>query len=614
MRVLFVHSDRIAFEATAKADEAAEEAEGAGQNGDAERGTVPAAGELEDCVTAFVAVEPLDGSDVDAAVAAAKRELGDLADSLNTDRIALYPCPLLSDDRADTTTAATVLGRVEAALDGEYDVLRAPVGWHASFEVSCKGHPLSTGVRTVDPDRGADRERSASEWYLITPDGERRDPTATNADLGAALRRVVAAEVTGERPNAGPAADEGQSVAETLSRAGLAADSGPGAGRTWLPRGAFVRDRLTAYADDLVREFGGLPVETPRAYDLDAEAVRAHAAAFGGRGGRVDSGKRHLFLRPAHCLGHCSLLATADLDASDLPVRLYESGDAWNAPNSRDHHRSVDVVPEMHTAVADTGEAREAFRRQATLVREANAALETAAVPVLRVTEEFHAGHEEWVETLVADGDGPTLVEVVPDRPGCWSARLDLVATDAGGRSIETGTVRLDRETAARFGVEFSDGSRTRTPTLLHCSPTGPLDDALRAVLSGPEREGSELLTWLAPTQVRLIPVDGDHLGTCDDVVDRLTDAGVRADVDDRAAPVGDRLARADDERVPHVAVVGDRERNGEPLRVTNRATGRERTTDVDELARTVREATAAHPARERYGPRRVSETLAFGE
>jgi threonyl-tRNA synthetase len=595
--VLFVHSDRLSFEVTTEADE------------DADPDDAPPAGQMTDCVTAFVAVETLDETDVEATVAAAATELGALADQLNTDRIALYPSPLLSDDSADATTAATVLRRVEAAL-GEYDVVRAPAGWHASFEVSCKGHPLSTGVRTVDPTREAGRERTESEWDLLTPDGEYRDPVAASPDLDATVRRAVA-EVAGERPSVDTADDESQSYAETLAEAGLATDASPSAGRSWLPRGKLVRDCLTAYVDDLARGYGALPVETPRAYDLDADAVRAHAAAFGG-GDRADIDDRRALLRPAHCLGHCALLSSSSLDAADLPVRLYESGDVWNAPTAAGT-RGSDIAPEMHTAVADASAAREEFRKQAALVREASATLGVAAAPVLRVTEAFRAANGGWIERLVADGDRPALVEEVAERTGCWSARLDLVAIDARGRPLETGTVRLDEETAARFGVEYADGSESRTPTMLHCSPAGPLDDSLRAILSDSASERSGIPTWLAPTQVRLIPVDGDHVATCDDAVDDLTAAGVRADVDERPLPVGDRLDRADDERVPYFAVVGEREGDGEPLPVTDRATGRERTMDVDELAATVREATNGFPSRERYGPRHLGDTPGFG-
>jgi threonyl-tRNA synthetase len=118
--------------------------------------------------------------------------------------------------------------------------------------------------------------------------------------------------------------------------------------------------------------------------------------------------------------------------------------------------------------------------------------------------------------------------------------------------------------------------------------------------------------TWLAPTQVRLIPVDDDHVATCDDAAEDLSGAGVRADVDDRPLPVGDRLDRAGDERVPYYAVVGERESGGEPLPVTVRATGGQRPMDVDELAGTVREATDGFPSRERYWPRRLDDGPTF--
>ena len=96
---------------------------------------------------------------------------------------------------------------------------------------------------------------------------------------------------------------------------------------------------------------------------------------------------------------------------------------------------------------------------------------------------------------------------------------------------------------------------------------------------------------WLAPTQVRLVPVAVDHVARADAVADALETAGVRVDVDDRERTVGARLAAAERERVPRFVVVGDDERPDEPLPVIDVATGRERDRDVDALANAVRDA-----------------------
>ncbi|MEF8774825.1 MAG: threonyl-tRNA synthetase editing domain-containing protein, partial [Halobacteriales archaeon] len=134
MRLLFIHSDHLEFETTGKAggDELAE-TEG-----------VPMEGRMEECVTAFITVESGDEEDLDGVVENAVAELDDVTDQLNTDRIVLYPYAHLSEDLAGPDAAKTVMRNLEADLEEQgYEILRAPFGWYKSFDVSCKGHPLS---------------------------------------------------------------------------------------------------------------------------------------------------------------------------------------------------------------------------------------------------------------------------------------------------------------------------------------------------------------------------------------------------------------------------------------------------------------------------------------
>jgi threonyl-tRNA synthetase len=107
---------------------------------------------------------------------------------------------------------------------------------------------------------------------------------------------------------------------------------------------------------------------------------------------------------------------------------------------------------------------------------------------------------------------------------------------------------------------------------------------------------------------VRLVPVDPTHLDRCEEVLSPLSAAGVRADVDDREATVGERLARADRDAVPYYAAVGERELATERLPVTERATGRETPMTVAELTAAVDGATAITVPGRRPLPARLSD------
>jgi threonyl-tRNA synthetase len=121
--------------------------------------------------------------------------------------------------------------------------------------------------------------------------------------------------------------------------------------------------------------------------------------------------------------------------------------------------------------------------------------------------------------------------------------------------------------------------------------------------------ETPQLPTWLSPTQLRFIPVNPDaHLEYCDELVDDLEAAGLRADVDDRDETVGKRIARAETDWVPYYVVVGDDEMGGAPLGVNIRADGTEREVSLDDLRELVAADVGDLPAPRRYLPRHVSD------
>ncbi|UPV74806.1 threonine--tRNA ligase [Halorussus limi] len=616
MRLLFVHSDHLEFETTTEAGEGLAETEG-----------VPMEGRMEDCVTAFVSVETEDEADLDAVVENAADELRDVTDRLNTRRIVLYPYAHLSDDLADPDAAKTVLRNLETGLEADYEVLRAPFGWYKTFEVSCKGHPLSELSRHVTSERresDESPERAPSEWKMAFPDGETVDAReAKRSDrVSDDMRAFVAAEVEGETASAG----ERPPHVELMRDKELADyDESSDAGNLrWYPRGKLIRDSLMEYVDDLAVEYGGMPVETPVMYDLGVRAVREHAEKFGERQYRSESGDRPMVFRPAACFGHFSVMRDMDLAESDLPLRLYETPAYSFRRERRDEvtgltRQRAFTTPDMHTATRDVAQAKEELRAQAKLALRTGDDLGLSYEPAVRVTREFYDGNEAWVESLVEDLGKPALLEILPERRHYWSVEVDFATVDRLGRPVENPTVQLDVESAERFDVTYDAGEESRHPPVVHCSPSGGIERVLAALLeTAAEREPPRLPTWLSPAQVRFVPVGEEHVDYCDALADDLESAGVRADVDERDESVGERIAKAENDWVPYHAVVGDREiesddgTDGPGLKVTVRAEGAEREMTFDELKSAVLADVGDLPNERRYLPKHVSRRPHF--
>jgi threonyl-tRNA synthetase len=248
---------------------------------------------------------------------------------------------------------------------------------------------------------------------------------------------------------------------------------------------------------------------------------------------------------------------------------------------------------------------------------------------VVTVSSAFDDANADWLRTLADRLDAPVLVIVDDAAPAAWPLQFEAVVATPEGGPLATGLVRLDDD-----GLRHFVGDAERIPSVVHAAPAGGLDATVAAICDAgavPEAGGgldavgsvegggtTVLPDWLAPTQLRLVPVAHDHVTRADAIADALEAAGVRVDVDDRELSVGARLAAAERERVPRYVVVGDDERTDGPLPVTDVATGRERERGVDALATEVSAAAASRLATDdppvRPFPRRRSDRLAFDD
>jgi len=613
MRLLFIHSDHLAFEAREKA----------GPDGLAETEGVPMDGRMEECVTTFISVENDDEDDVAGVVENAAAELEDVTGQLNTSRVVLYPYAHLSEDLAGPDAAKTVMADLETTLEAEgYEVLRAPFGWYKSFEVSCKGHPLSELSRHVsahrdDEEDAGEPDRDPSDWRVMWPDGSTADAVDAKPNVGADMRAFIEDEVEGLVASEG---EEPPHVELMQEKSLVGYDELSDVGNLrWYPRGKLVRDSLMDYVDDLVVDYGGMPVETPIMYDLGARSIDEHAGKFGERQYRFESGDRRMMLRFAACFGQFSIMRDMHISVNDLPLRVYEMSTYSFRREQRGEVTGLKrlrafTMPDMHTATEDMDGAREELLRQAKLSLETGDDLGLNYEPAIRMTREFYEDNEAWVADLVAELGKPTLVEVIPGRHHYWSAKIDFAAIDSLGRPIENPTVQIDVESGERFDITYTDADGKHSPPILHYSPSGGIERVMAALLEETAAmDTPRLPTWLSPTQVRFIPVQDDHVEFCDELADDLYEtSGVRADVDDRSETVGKRIARAETDWVPYYAVVGDREIDSGELGVNVRATGEELDTTLDDLRERVVGEIEGLPGRKRYLPKHVSDHPSF--
>jgi threonyl-tRNA synthetase len=152
--------------------------------------------------------------------------------------------------------------------------------------------------------------------------------------------------------------------------------------------------------------------------------------------------------------------------------------------------------------------------------------------------------------------------------------------TDALGRSWQMGTIQLDYQMPMRFGLTYMGAdNEEHHPVVIHRALLGSLERFIGILV---EHYGGAFPVWLAPVQVRLVPVGEAHRDGAREVVEELRAAGIRAELDERDETVGKRIRDAEVQKVPYVVVYGDRE-SRESLAVRERG-GAQSTRSLDEL------------------------------
>jgi threonyl-tRNA synthetase len=169
-----------------------------------------------------------------------------------------------------------------------------------------------------------------------------------------------------------------------------------------------------------------------------------------------------------------------------------------------------------------------------------------------------------------------------------YGPKIDLQVQDPQGREETLSTVQVDFHLPARFQLAAYDGDRQVQPVMVHRSIVSTMERMVAHLLE--VHEGA-LPVWLSPCQVRLLPVVDEAIDYSFQLRDRCRAAGLRANVDHRESTLGARVRDAERDRVPFIAVLGQREVDGSTVAVRRRDGRRLGPTSVDEFVALVSRA-----------------------
>jgi len=617
MRLLFIHSDHLEYEARSPVGDLAEPIEGDKVHA------------YDECLVVFITVESEDEDHGQGLVERVADEITDVMGRVDAPRVVLYPWAHLSSELAPAHVAVPLLKEIELELLAR-DVItdRAAFGWYKSFTINCKGHPLAELARHITfEQRGEvgvskavlDEERVRSTWHVLTPEGELFEAEGFNFSGHGDLEAFVTYETKKDRTSKGEPAHIGLMQRHELVDYEPGSDQG---NLRWYPKGKLIKILLEHLIRDLCHRAGAMEMETPQMYDYEHPTLKKYMERFPARQYIVISDKKRYFLRFAACFGQFLTATGMNISYRNLPLRLFEitrqsfrrekSGEVMGLRRLRSF-----TMPDLHTLCADVPQAKEEFFNQFELSREWMRSLDVPYETAFRAQTQFFHDHRDWYARMVRTLGRPVLLELFDERYAYFITKFEFNVVDTQGKAAAISTVQIDVENGELYGIEYttSEGSR-KNPIILHTSVSGATERCLYAILEWQARrmergEKGEFPLWLAPTQVRFVPVSEPYVEACLEMAAEL-DGVARADVDDRDEKVGKKVRGAETEWVPITIVYGEKEAASGGLLPVRFRSGETREMTVQELRLFLEGELEGYPTEPTPLPVRVSMRPGF--
>ena len=598
MRVLQLHCDSIEYTPTKKEIKSAEEIE-------------PKKTVLEEVVVCFIAIENDDDSTVGKT---AIYEIQESMKKIGCKKLLLYPYAHLSSNLASPNTGLSILKEMEsAAID--ISVTRAPFGWTKAFSIKVKGHPLAESSKVFSKDSSKEKTSTALEseskirsyWYIMTPDGKMEEIQKFNFSDHKQLEILAKYESAKKR-----SVDEPPPHVNLMKKLAIAdyepaSDSG---NMRFYPNGRLIKSQIEQYVTNKIRDYGGVEVETPIMYDSYHPSMKSYFNRFPARQYSIDSEGKHLFLRFAACFGQFLMASDFQLSYKNLPYKLYEltrysfrreqSGELVGLRRLR-----AFTMPDCHAFCKDMSQAIDEFRKRFDLSREVLSGLgieENDYEVGIRFTEGFYNENKDLIKQMVSKVGKPVLVEMWKEKFFYFVLKWEFNFIDNLGKASALSTDQIDVENGKRYGITFTDEKNEQQhPIILHNSPSGAVERVIYALLEKSAmqiKDGKipQFPLWLAPTQVRLIPLKDDFLEFASNLASKLTEQNIRVDIDDRNDTIGKRIRDAEKEWISYVLVIGEKEMNSPSLSVRDRTTGDVRQLSTEDFVKEIQNATRGKP------------------
>ena len=356
-------------------------------------------------------------------------------------------------------------------------------------------------------------------------------------------------------------------------------DEGPGF-PFFLPKGMILKNLLIDYWREIHREAGYQEISTPMILSRSLWERSGHWAHYKENMYTTVIDEEDYAIKPMNCPGGMLVYKTKMRSYRDLPLRVGELGLVHRHELSGALHGLMRVrcftQDDAHIFMTPE-QIKEEIKGVVALIDKVYGTFGFPYKIELSTMPEDHMGElADWERATAALRDAITELgyayEVNEGDGAFYGPKLDFHLQDCLGRTWQCGTIQLDFQLPERFELEYTgaDGLKHR-PIMIHRVVFGSIERFIGILI---EHFAGAFPLWLAPEQVRILPISERHHEKAREVYRQLFDAGLRVELDERSEKIGYKIREAQLQKIPYMLVIGDKEAESGTVSVRRRGEG----------------------------------------
>jgi len=363
----------------------------------------------------------------------------------------------------------------------------------------------------------------------------------------------------------------------------------------WLGKGTTLYHLLAQYMRDVLYPAGYTEVKTPLIYNKALWERSGHWRHYRQNMFLIESEGEAMSLKPMNCPGHFLMYASEKRSYRDLPIRYHEQtplhrNEASGVLSGLTRVRQFSQ-DDAHCFVMESQIGEEVERLMNLVKRIYGDFGLSYAVKLSTRPEQFLGEKATWdhAEAELKRGlEAAGIAYDIDEGDGAfYGPKIDFSVMDAIGRKWQCATIQLDYQQPQNFDLKYTGADNTEhRPVVIHRAILGSFERFIALLI---EHYAGAFPLWLAPEQVRILPLSDRHLEYSEAVRSRLANEGFRVTLDGRVEKIGYKIREAQLQKVPYMLVIGDREAAEQAVAVRSRSAGDQGSRSLDAFVEAAR-------------------------